>query len=167
MSLNHIPSTRSDQCVVQPDIRCTHEEADTRILLHASIARTSPILLHSTDSDVLTLAMYVCLVYPHAAYVQSTGRQSMVLPQCYIHITFSGSSSMSWPPSRHSFFGCDSASQFLDHGKKTWYEMFQRKLHISPPLDSTWRSFYCVRYNTSWTGESNVYTLQLLLIQQH
>ena len=62
------PAPRSVQCVVQPDLECTHEEADTRILLHAkhaSIASESHILLRSTDIDVLTLAVYVCSVYTH------------------------------------------------------------------------------------------------------
>ncbi len=45
------------------ELRSTHEEADTRILLHAkhaSVENDAPILIRSPDTDVLVLSVYTC-----------------------------------------------------------------------------------------------------------
>ena len=113
---------RSVQCVVQPDLECTHEEADTRILLHAkhaSIASDSHILLRSTDTDVLTLAVYVCSVYPMPLIFRVQEDKAW---RCISVTSISrslGPVACLGLPGMHSFSGCDSTSQFLGHGKKT------------------------------------------------
>ena len=95
-----ITSPRSVQSVVQPDLECTHQEDDTRILLHvkhASIAGNIHTLLPSTGTDVLTLVVYVCLCCSSTEYRKIKHGAASAL-----HPYHTGSNSMSWPP-RYAF----------------------------------------------------------------
>ena len=39
-----------------PEVKCSHEEADTRMILHASHIQ-GPVLIHTYDTDVLVLLL--------------------------------------------------------------------------------------------------------------
>ena len=48
----------------EANLYCNHEEADTRLLLHAkhaSLESQEPILLRSPDTDVLVLTVFLCV----------------------------------------------------------------------------------------------------------
>lgn len=122
------PAPRSVQCVVQPDLECTQEEADTHMLLHAkhaSLASNEPILLRTTDTDVLTLAVYVCSVNPMPLIFKVQENKAWR----YISVT-SISRSLGLAvclglPGMHAFSGCDTTSRFLGHGNKTAMKSLQ------------------------------------------
>ena len=44
-------------CKAVPELECNHEEADTRIVLHAHDAGTRTCAIHSGDTDVLVLLL--------------------------------------------------------------------------------------------------------------
>ena len=44
----------SSSVEIVPELRCSHEEADTRIVLHAKHSQ-SPFIVHTDDADVLVL----------------------------------------------------------------------------------------------------------------
>ena len=52
------------QCIPQvDDLACSHEKADIQLLFHAkhaSIESDEPILIHSPDTYVLVLAVFIC-----------------------------------------------------------------------------------------------------------
>ena len=103
------PAPRSVQSVVQLDLECTHEEADTRILLNVKHALCPPLTLMPLP--------WLCMLFMLFTY--RVGEDKAWL-QCYIHIKLSGSRTMSY-----LFSGCDSISQFLGYGKKTAMQCFR------------------------------------------
>ena len=106
----------------QVDLTSNHEEADTRILLHAKHASSeseAPILLRSPDTDVLVLAVFLCSreQLPLLFRVQKKKAWSYInvtsIADSLGHIVCEGLLGM------HAFSGCDSTSRFAGHGKKT------------------------------------------------
>ncbi len=104
---------------------CTHEEADTRIILRAG--RRSPggstsQLLHTVDTDVIFAGMlWKQLVVVWDA--TSTG--------CHLHeisahriLNSLGSVIFKSPPVFHAFTGCDTVSCFAGRGKKTAFTVW-------------------------------------------
>ena len=112
------------QCVVQDNLTCQHEEADTRILLHAVHASAEcdlPILLRSPDTDVLVLAVHVCALHleslPLIFRVQHQKAWRYVdVPSIARELGVAVCEAL---PGMHAFGGCDSTSQFVGRGKKT------------------------------------------------
>ena len=108
-------------CTPQPDLNCSHEEADTRMMLHAKYAsqvNQEPILLRCPDTDVLKLAVYTCDEHPMPMVFRVLENKVYR----YISVTSIthrlGSAVVRGLPGMHAFSGCDSTSQFAGHGKK-------------------------------------------------
>lgn len=51
-----------------PELGCTHEEADNRIILHAvssaEVLGANRIIIHANDTDVIVLCIYCCGTVP-------------------------------------------------------------------------------------------------------
>ena len=102
---------------------CTHEEADTRMLLHALSSSNEghkKILIRSSDTDVLVLAvsLFQKLSLEELWIASGTGKHFKYLPVHEI------SASLGPVKSKgllffHAFTGCDTTSSFLHIGKRT------------------------------------------------
>ena len=66
------PAATNDACVIVqqiPELACDHEEADTRMLLHASHAtRYNNVLVRSPDTDVFVLLLHFSFTIPCKLY---------------------------------------------------------------------------------------------------
>ena len=64
-------ATNDARVIVQriPELACDHEEADTRMLLHASHAtRYNNVLVRSPDTDVFVLLLHFSFTIPSKLY---------------------------------------------------------------------------------------------------
>ena len=114
---------RNDTSDLSP---CTHEEADTRLLLHAADAAKCgfrKIMLQTVDTDVVAVAIaaFHHLVVSELWIAFGVGKHLRYLP---IHGI---ASSMGPKKSRallafHAFTGSDQTSSFTNKGKKTAWE---------------------------------------------
>ena len=103
-----------------PQLKCSQEDADTRMLLHAAHAASqgfASIVLRSPDTDVAVIAISLAGKVP-AQLVFRTGTQHRVrfidLTQLALHHGATSASLIGL----HSFTGCDSCSSFSGIGKK-------------------------------------------------
>jgi hypothetical protein len=114
---------------------CTHEEADTRMLLHAADAvqqGDQKILLRTVDTDVLVLAV---AVFHHLSSIRpeeqlemwvafGTGINLRYIPAHSITSTLGEERSKALP-AFHAFTGCDTVSCFAGRAKKTAMEAWK------------------------------------------
>eukprot|EP00794_Sanderia_malayensis_P020731 gene20733-22764_t len=110
------------------ELRCAHEEADTRLLLHAKNAAEEgceAVIIVSEDTDVFVLA--VANRYGiQATMYQKRGTQAR---SRYVNIT-STADALGYKVSRslpglHAFTGCDTVSAFASKGKLTALKIYQ------------------------------------------
>ena len=107
-------TNRMELPALQP---CIHEEADTRLMVHAldaSLSGPKRIKIRSNDTDVLVLAI--------TAY--GTGKHLHNLPAHTI-ATSLGQDKSSALPMFHAIKGCDTVSFFGGRGKKTAWEVWK------------------------------------------
>lgn len=109
---------------------CTHEEADTRMLLHVAHAVEcgyKKIMLRTVDTDVLVLAVYTLRklqnLHPLNQAIElwvsfGTGKSHRNIPAHDITNSLSPEAALSLP-AFHAITGCDTVSSFLGKGKKT------------------------------------------------
>ena len=117
------------------DLSCTHEEADTRLLFHASHSfhhGFTKLMIHATDTDVAVLAIAV----------------SSVLQDCEIWVAFDHGSKLRFIPCHliaeklgnagswgllliHALSGCDTVSVFHRIGKKTAWAVWCSIPHLA------------------------------------
>ena len=105
---------------------CSHEEADTCIMLHVADAAKDPeytsVTIRTVDSDVVVLAVYVfeqlrtSLTRLWVAF--GTGKNYRVISAHGIL----GAKKCLALPIFHAFTGCDTVSSFSGRGKKTAWE---------------------------------------------
>ena len=105
---------------------CSHEEADTRMLLHANHAAHHghhKIPIWTVDTDVVILAVYVAQVVGSQCELWlafGTGKQFRYLSAHGIANAF-GPEKAQALPMFHALTGCDTVSSFVGHGKeKAW-----------------------------------------------
>ena len=145
------------------ELQCTHEEADTRILFHASHASQHgyhSVIIVSEDTDVFILCLAFCTRLSCQMY-QKSGTQARVK---YIDIT---KISAAIGPDLckpliglHSFTGCDSVSSFAGRGKVSAFKIASSNLEylealqqlgmnweISTELVQLLQGFTCLVYN--------------------
>jgi hypothetical protein len=122
----HVLCTTPDLCALLDP--CSHEEADTRMILHvasATAAGFSKILIRTVDTDVVVLAIacFHRLSVPVSELwvAFGAGKHLRYLP---IHLlaTLLGSDRSCALPFFHAFTGCDTVSCFTGRGKKTAWE---------------------------------------------
>lgn len=139
---------KGEDCYVLPsaavinavaNLQCDHEEADTRMFLHATHAaqHCDNVVLHSPDTDVLVIAigcahnvdarLYIC----HSNEIISVSE----IVQCF------GQPASAAMIGLHAFSGCDSVSAFRGKGKKRMLTLLEKSdLYASAfsRLGSTW-----------------------------
>ena len=110
---------------------CSHEEADTRMFLHAKDAAEKGyrrIMLRTVDTDVVVLAVstVVSMENTQLWIAFGTGKHLRYIPTHEI-ATSLGAEKAQARLMFHVFTGCDTVSSFVGKGKKTAFD--------------TWRSF--------------------------
>ena len=113
----------------RPELFSTHEEADTRILLHTiDIATThSRIIVRFDDTDVLVLLIYYCgkgvfancKVYMNAGHCSK--KKSPEVHSCQRNNIENWEDVSIGLPASHAISGCDTTSSLFKIGKRTAY----------------------------------------------
>ena len=111
---------RTDAADLSP---CTHEEADTRLLLHAADAarrRYTKVMVRTVDTDVVVIAVakfqYISLTELWIEF--GVGKHLKYLPAHDISRNIGKEKSQALL-AFHAFTGCDQTSSFAHYGKKT------------------------------------------------
>ena len=102
---------------------CSHEEADTRMMVHVADAVGNghkSIMIRTADTDVVVLAVAaVATLSLEELWVSyGTGKSHKVLP-AHLFAKALGSSKSRCLPLFHALTGCDTTSFFAGHGKRT------------------------------------------------
>ncbi|CAH1174169.1 unnamed protein product [Phaedon cochleariae] len=119
----------------EPHLRCNHEEADTRLILHISTQRNSKIIIKSDDTDVFVLLLYYYWnddnVRSNTIYMEKghgtayTNRRRFVaihdVARTLKKRTCDGL------PAFHVLTGCDTTSSFFKIGKKSAWDIYLKK----------------------------------------
>lgn len=111
---------------------CSHEEADTRMILHANNAIKqghNKILLRTVDTDVVVLAVALVPKLPENANAElwikfGTGKHLRFLAAHEIARGLGPQKSLALP-FFHAFTGCDTVSCFSGRGKKTAFQTWK------------------------------------------
>lgn len=131
-------SNCSEDNQVEGYATCDHEEADTRMILHARQAVESGhtnIMLRSSDTDVLVLAVaHFKQVGAEEFWIATgTGKHYRYIPVHEVYQSL-GPSRSAGLPFLHAFSGCDTVSSFTNVGKKTHWI-------VANSNDSFWPAF--------------------------
>lgn len=126
---------RVDMGVLAP---CTHEEADTRLMVHALDASSRGhrrIKIRSNDTDVVVLAISVANALPadEVWVTFGTGKNVHNIPAHTIANSL-GADKASALPMFHALTGCDTVSFFARRGKKTAWDAWKVFPELTPVL---------------------------------
>lgn len=122
------------------DLSCSHEEADTRMIFHASHAfdhGQRKVLVYSPDTDVFILCLSVAdRLTGEIIFCTGVGDKRR-----YIDVT-DLSRKLGAPVTRnlvamHALTGCDTTSSFFGIGKKTAFDMLKKCSTLLEELGST------------------------------
>ena len=105
---------------------CSHEEADTRMMVHVADAVGNghkSIMIRTADTDVVVLAV-VTLSLEELWVSYGTGKSHKVLP-AHLFAKALGSSKSRCLPLFHTLTGCDTTSFFARHGKRTTWTTWE------------------------------------------
>lgn len=117
-------------------LKSDHEEADTRMLLHAMHAHTSKpgnhIIVQSPDTDVAVIALHCSpkLTDSKLWFATGTGNKKRLLSISTMAEDL-GPQLMEALPAIHAFTGCDSVSSFHGKGKKSALSLASEPQHMS------------------------------------
>ena len=106
---------------------CNHDEADSRMLLHANHATLCGHLIRTVDTDVVVLAVSVAeTVGPEYELwlAFGTGKHFRYLAAHKTSIGL-GPKMAQALPMFHALPGCDTVSSFVGHGKKTAWTIWK------------------------------------------
>lgn len=126
---------------------CAHEEADTRLLLHAGHAAEngyaeSGVVIKSPDTDVAVLACDMCAAKPafKIFFLTGTKQRTRFIP---IHAVAAklGANVSSALLGLHAFTGCDSTSAFVGKGKSTGLQLIQSNPQYLAAMQQLGQSF--------------------------
>ncbi|KAG1682024.1 Sprouty-related, EVH1 domain-containing protein 2 [Nymphon striatum] len=113
---------------ISGNLKSTHEEADTRIVLHAVDAVRAGcqrLLINCRDTDVLVLLVHFCdhIAADELWMCSGTKMKPKYIPVHIVrqHLTDAICSTL---PAFHAVTGCDSTSQFAGHGKKKAWQAY-------------------------------------------
>ena len=113
---------------IVPELKCSHEEADTRLILHAHHASNTghkSIVINSADTDVAVIATAHSYIIP-ATLLLLTGTKHR---RRYVTLTQLGRSLGKQLclalPGYHAFTGCDTTSAFVGKGKAKPLELIR------------------------------------------
>ena len=124
---------------------CTHEEADTRLLLHANHAALRgnlKILIRTVDTDVVLLAVSatatLCPEYElWIAFGTRKHFRYLAAHKMAIALRMKKAKAL---PMFHALTGCDTVSSFVGHGKKTAWSTW----NVQPQLTDAMLKLSCV-----------------------
>ena len=109
---------------------CNHEEADSRMLLHANHAAlyggNLKILIRTVDTDVVVLTVSLASILGPEYEIWlafGSGKHFRHLPAHTIAAGLGDNKAQALPMS-HSLTGCDTVSSFVGHGKKTAWSVW-------------------------------------------
>ena len=122
---------------IQP---CTHEEADTRLLLHALDAQRcgyQHIKIRSNDTDVVVLAVssFRIIDAEHLWVTYGTGKTLKYIPIHHIASMLTQEEAEALPLF-HAITGCDTVSFFCGRGKRTAWEVWRVFPQLTEHLSS-------------------------------
>ncbi|XP_070559991.1 uncharacterized protein [Ptychodera flava] len=117
------------------ELRCDHEEADTRLLLHtkhaASYEDTDTVIIRSPDTDVIILTISIIHCLQANLYQHITGRNGRILHVNRIADGL-GEKAAQALVGIHVFSGCDTVSAFRGKSKKKLVKiMLSEESHIA------------------------------------
>ena len=117
---------------------CTHEEADTRMLLHAADGAKQGfkrILVRTVDTDVVVLAVSTAnkLACEQLIVSFGTGKTSRYLDATLMARQL-GSVKCDALPAFHALTGCDTTSGFAGRGKRTAWSVWNKFSDVTPAL---------------------------------
>ena len=126
---------RRDMSALAP---CTHEEADSRVMIHAfdaSLQGHRRIKIRSNDTDVVVLAVSIAPVLPLEELWISFGssKQLRNLPAHAIATSLGGEKACVLPMF-HALTRCDTVSFFGGRGKKTAWDVWNVFPELTPVL---------------------------------
>lgn len=109
-------------------LQSTHEEADTRLLLHAKDAECcgyERVVIKARDTDVLVIALgHRSLLSKEVWMSTGTVKEPKFIPVHAINVPAPLIENLM---AYHAVTGCDTTSQFSGKGKKTTWKAFQEK----------------------------------------
>ena len=119
---------------------CTHEEADTRILLHVADAVNEghdKIQIRTVDTDVLVLAIAAVqeLSISELWIAFGTGKNFRYLAAHEMALALGPDRSLALPMF-HAFTGCDTVSSFNGRGKKTCWDTWKAVDEVTPAFSA-------------------------------
>ena len=126
------------------ELQCTHEEADTRILLHAKHAADhgeSTIIIRSPDSDVTILACHFQNQIPARLLVHKKTKTRTIFLDIPAVVQKAGVQLCDALPGLHAFTGCDTTSSFAGKGKKGPLKLCMINRESSQAMSMLGRSF--------------------------
>jgi len=107
-------------------LQSSHDEADTRIILHAKHLATEGYeraIISSRDTDVLVLLLHFAEQLSQEVWFRTgTSKQRKYVPVHDIHMDDDVRRNL---PAYHALTGCDTVSQFCGLGKKTTWKIFK------------------------------------------
>ena len=156
-------------CEPVPELECRHEEANTRLIVHAAHAACEgfqSVCLRSSDTDVAVIAISLATQVP-AQLIFRTG----TLHRCrYINLSAiaekQGEAAVSLIV-LHCFTGCDSCSAFTGKSKKIALLLLKEHCHrqtmaqlwqtfdVSPQLMRSLEAFVCSLYGKATLSDVN------------
>ena len=152
-------------CSVSTDLTtlmpCSHEEADTRIMVHCKDAVTkghNSVTIRTVDSDVICIAVsnHEGIGADELWIAFGTGKKFRYLPIHEIVHTIGPTKSRSLA-FFHAFTGCDTVSSFGGHGKKMAFDVW----HAFPDVTL---AFLCLGTNPSEISEQQLDILERYLV---
>lgn len=140
-------------------LESNHEEADTRLLLHAqhaALAQYDPVIIKASDTDVEVLAVHFQEYIP-AQLILSTATRIVDVKKLAQDL---GPTIASALLGFHAFTGCDTVSSFVNKGKTAAFGMLNRHKYqsafqdigetftVSSETCSLFEEFVCDLYKT-------------------
>ena len=109
--------------------KCNHEEADTRMILHALLSEDDCVIC-SKDTDVMLLMLFAFAEYEvsHKWYMMY---ENGLFANIHKMIEFIGTDICKVLPQYHALTGCDTTSHFFNAGKIKSFKKMLKKETIS------------------------------------
>lgn len=156
-------SLMQSSVTVEQSLQSDHEEADTRLMVHAKQASISHprIVIQSPDTDVVVLsAAHFADIQCQEMWIKTGVKDKLrFIPVHDIHSSF-GQNLCMCLPSFHALTGCDSTSAFSGIGKKKAWKALQKEVNtqldlstlgsnpvLQVPVKDIAESFICSMYS--------------------
>lgn len=112
-----------------PELTCTHEEADTRMFVHAKHAssqeggRAQTVVISSPDTDVAVIGIYqASSIHSYLVWLTGTKERKRYVSLTEVASNL-GEEMVRALPGMHAFSGCDTTSCFKGKGKKRAFDL--------------------------------------------